>query len=180
MLRLACFFLVAATLIGALMPSSPKSVATANDDGIIYTPQSSGSSYRVANDDSPSSRTMSRGSGGSLRLPRQADGHFYLDAQVNGGIVHFLVDTGASGIALTRADARTAGLALSGGTDRVGEGASGSVLGQWVTLDRFEVGDRTLEDVQAVVIEGGSQSLLGQDVLRGFDIEVHGDEMVLR
>jgi aspartyl protease family protein len=121
------------------------------------------------------------GSGhGALTLERESDGHFYVDARVNGATVHFLVDTGATGIALTRHDARIAGLALDQGRDQVGQGASGAVMGQWVELDRLDVGARSLSNTPAVVLEDGDQSLLGQEVLRGFDIEVHGDEMVLR
>src|SRR5438045_856312 len=46
----------------------------------------------------------------SREIPRSPDGHFYLDAQVNGAQVHFLVDTGASMVALTAADAQRAGI----------------------------------------------------------------------
>src|SRR6185295_1508387 len=48
----------------------------------------------------------------SREIARSADGHFYLDAQVNGAQVRFLVDTGASMVALTPADAQRAGIAL--------------------------------------------------------------------
>lgn len=180
MLRLACFLLIAATMIGALMPSR-KTSPTVEENGVIYTPQSSGSSYRVASESgSGDTPRVIGGSGGSIHLQRESDGHFYVDARINGAQVHFLVDTGASGVALTRTDARSAGLALDTGTEAVGEGASGKVMGQWVRLDRVELGGRTASAVEAVVLEGGTQSLLGQTVLREFDIEVHGDEMVLR
>src|SRR5688500_6079381 len=46
----------------------------------------------------------------SPRLQRSADGHFYVDAQVNGARIRFLVDTGATFVALTAADARRAGI----------------------------------------------------------------------
>ena len=180
MMRLALILLIAATMIGALMPS-PKA-SSVPDNGVIYTPQSSGASYRVASEsavgDTP--QVIAGNRGGAIRLQREDDGHFYIDARVNGASVHFLVDTGASGVALTRGDARSAGLALDKGTDPVGEGAGGQVMGQWVRLDRLDLGSRTVAEVNAVVLEGGAQSLLGQDVLREFDIEVHGDEMVLR
>ena len=57
----------------------------------------------------------------SREISRAPDGHFYLDAQVNGAQVHFLVDTGASMVALTAADAQRAGIALpSGARDGAG------------------------------------------------------------
>jgi aspartyl protease family protein len=180
MWRLVSFIIAASVFIGAMMPSSPPNAAAPNDDGIIYTPQSSGSSYRIVGEGSGGSRGATRSQGGVIRLQREADGHFYVDARVNGGVVHFLVDTGASGVALTQDDARSAGLSLASGSHMVGEGASGAVMGQWAELDRIEVGDRTISDVSAAVLDGGTQSLLGQEVLREFDIEVHGDEMLLR
>src|SRR4051812_26128095 len=50
---------------------------------------------------------------GTVELDREADGHFYADVQVNGATLHMLVDTGATIIALSREDARSAGLATS-------------------------------------------------------------------
>src|SRR5690242_12414577 len=100
MLRIAMFLLIGATMIGALMPSGKKAVATApTDTGIIYTPQSSGSSYRVVDGGGSAASSSSRHlSGGGLHLDRESDGHFYVDAEVNGATVHFLVDTGATGV----------------------------------------------------------------------------------
>lgn len=182
MLRLACFLLIAATMIGALMPSSPDAPGTEADNGIIYTPQSSGSSYRVVGGDSgsDSASSMTASGGGALRLSRESDGHFYADVKINGTPIRFLVDTGASGVALSRSDAQRAGIALGPITETVGEGASGAVLGQWTHLDRVELGGRTATGVNAVVLAGGDMSLLGQSVLREFAIDVRGDEMVLR
>src|SRR5262245_50762121 len=43
-------------------------------------------------------------------VPRQTDGHFYVDAEVNGTRIHFLIDTGSTTVALTEDDARRAGI----------------------------------------------------------------------
>ena len=119
---------------------------------------------------------------GSIQLDRQADGHFYADVRINGNMVHMLVDTGATGIALSRDDARTAGLAPSiGMSDVVGEGADGAVRGEYVRLDRVELGPLSAEGMDAVVLNGGQQSLLGQSFLSKFKtMQVEGDRMVLR
>src|SRR5690349_9244692 len=75
---------------------------------------------------------------GSIVLQRSENGHFYADVEVNGVPVHMLVDTGASGIALSADDARRAGIATSiGMNDVVGQGAGGSVHGDFVTIDRM-------------------------------------------
>lgn len=119
---------------------------------------------------------------GSVELNRSGDGHFYADVTINGAAVHMLVDTGATGIALSREDARSAGLATSiGMNDVVGEGADGAVRGEFAQLDRVELGPLSAEGMNAIILNSGEQSLLGQSFLSKFDsVEIHGDRMVLR
>lgn len=120
--------------------------------------------------------------GDGLVLQRQWDGHFYADTQVNGTTVRMLVDTGASGIALTREDARKAGIGISIGMPNiVGQGAGGEVKGEYVTLDRVSLGGESAQSMPAVVLDGGGQSLLGQAFLSRFaSVEIRGDTMELR
>ena len=119
---------------------------------------------------------------GAVVLQRSENGHFYADVEINGVPVHMLVDTGASGIALSRDDARKAAIATSiGMNDVVGQGADGSVHGEWVTIDRMTLGPKTVEQAPALVLNGGQQSLLGQAFLKQFaSVEIHGDTMTLR
>jgi len=118
----------------------------------------------------------------AIVLQRDANGHFYADVQVNNAPIRFMVDTGATGIALTRDDARRAGLSVSVGMfDVVAEGASGDVKGEWVTLDSVSLGQEEAKKVPAVILDGGQQSLLGQTFLQQFDtVEIKGDRMILR
>ena len=119
---------------------------------------------------------------GTIELRRNADGHFYADVRVNGSYLHMLVDTGASMIALSREDARSAGLATSiGMNDVVGEGADGAVHGEYARLDRVELGPLTAQGLDAVVLNSGQQSLLGQSFLSKFtSVQIEGDRMILR
>jgi len=119
---------------------------------------------------------------GTVELNRNDDGHFYADVQVNGVLVHMLVDTGASTIALSRDDARSVGIATSiGMNDVVGEGADGNVYGEYVKIDRMELGPKTVQGLDGIVLNSGTQSLLGQSFLAKFaSVEIHGDTMVLR
>ena len=119
---------------------------------------------------------------GALEIQRSDNGHFYADVDVNGTKVHMLIDTGATGIALSREDARSAGIATSiGMNDVVGEGADGSVHGEVVTVDRMSLGTARAEAVPAIVLNSGGQSLLGQTFLARFaSVEIHGDTMTLR
>jgi aspartyl protease family protein len=115
-------------------------------------------------------------------LDRHDDGHFYADVEINGTPIEMLVDTGASGVALSEADARKTGIATTiGMSDHVGEGAGGAVYGNVVRIDRIRLGDTEAEGVDGVVLRGGDMSLLGQDFLRRFEsVEIKGDRMVLR
>jgi aspartyl protease family protein len=119
---------------------------------------------------------------GSLEIPRSADGHFYADVDLNGAKLHMLIDTGATQIALSREDARSAGIATSISMPNViGEGADGSIHGEVVTIDRISLGNARAEAMPAVVLNGGGQSLLGQSFLAKFAaVEIHGDTMTLR
>ena len=116
-------------------------------------------------------------------IQRADDGHFYVDAEVNGQLVHFLIDTGASSVVLTMADAKHVGLPFSPGQFSViARGASGDVRGQIVKIGRVAIGHKEAFDVEgAVVDEGLDVSLLGQSFLsRIGTVVIDGDKMVLR
>ena len=116
-------------------------------------------------------------------IERSDDGHFYVDAEVNGQLVHFLIDTGASSVVLTMADAKHVGLPFSPGQFRViARGASGDVSGQILKIGRVAIGGKEAFDVEgAVVADGLDVSLLGQSFLsRIGTLVIDGDKMVLR
>ena len=167
------YALVMLGVFGAMMSNMRASPPPAS-----ATPERAFQEYSARKPESPAPQPAA----GEIRLERAEDGHFYADVQVNGMTLHVLVDTGASGIALTRDDARRAGLATSAGmSEVVGEGASGEVLGEYVTLDRVSLGGVEATDLDAVVLDTGQQSLLGQNFLRQFAaVEIRGDTMLLR
>jgi aspartyl protease family protein len=129
----------------------------------------------------PAARRTSIGNGyASQELKRDSDGHFYVDAQVNGARVRFLVDTGASVVALTPADAQRAGIGLP--SDRSWAiGASGEVEVIPVSIDRLAVGALSANNVRAAVAPSLPVSLLGQSFLSQVGaVEIRDDTMVLR
>ena len=130
----------------------------------------------------PTHRTEPSAPGIEVSLQRSSDRHFYATASVNGHDVRFLVDTGASEIALTEDDARKVGIKFD--PDRyelLGEGASGFVRGQYVNLDTIQIDGIHENGVKAVVVEGAAVSLLGQPFLENIDeIVIRKGEMVLR
>jgi aspartyl protease family protein len=115
-------------------------------------------------------------------LERENNGHFYVYAKVNGELVRFIVDTGASNVALTVEDARRVGLKFEPGEFQyVGEGASGPVRGKLVRLNRVDIEGKTVDDVSGVILEGSNLSLLGQSYLaRMGEVQMVGDTMVLK
>jgi aspartyl protease family protein len=116
-------------------------------------------------------------------LERESNGHFYAHAKVNDReLIHFVVDTGATVVALTLDDAHRLGIPVDPGEFTVvGEGASGPVRGKDIMLDSVEVEGKRVEHVRAVVLEGSNLSLLGQAYLsRMGEVEMSGDYMVLK
>jgi len=118
----------------------------------------------------------------NLTLDRAPDGHFYADVNVGGQATRMMVDTGASVIALTGADAATLGIAWD--ETEVGEvarGANGPILGVLTVLPLVELGSFTAEDVPALIIPDGlSVSLLGQSFLSKVGkVEIAADQMVM-
>jgi aspartyl protease family protein len=121
-------------------------------------------------------------SAGETVLPRAPNGHFYAQASVNGSPVNFLVDTGASMVALTGEDAAAAGLTWSDADVRiVAAGASGPVYGVPVRLDHVNLGGHEASNVEAAIIPKGLDvSLLGQSFLSTIEpVRIEGDRMVL-
>lgn len=116
-------------------------------------------------------------------LERESNGHFYTHAKINDkGLVHFVVDTGASVVVLTVDDARRLGIPVDPAEfEVVGEGASGPVRGKDIMLDSVEVDGKRVENVRAAILEGSSLSLLGQAYLsRMGQVQMSGDYMVLK
>lgn len=120
-------------------------------------------------------------SSGQVTLMVGAGGHFWADGAINGGAVRFMVDTGATSIALSSETARRIGLNYSAGT-RVGvRTASGSTSGFRVVLDTVRVGDITLSGVEALVLEGRYpvDTLLGMSFLSRTQMKRDGDILTL-
>lgn len=115
-------------------------------------------------------------------LPRQNDGHFYANVDVNSNDIRFMVDTGASGIALTGDDAEALGLSWRDDELQVvGRGAGGKVYGKRVRLQSVELGDVHIADVDAVIIPKGLHvSLLGQSFLsKAQTVKIEDNQMVI-
>jgi aspartyl protease family protein len=119
---------------------------------------------------------------GNQRTVLKADGrgHFVTDGQVNGATVRFLVDTGATLIALPAADAKRMGVSYLNAPRGVVNTANGSAVAYKVKLDTVRVGNITINNLDAVVIEGGlTIALLGMSFLNRTEMSHEGETMVL-
>ena len=105
--------------------------------------------------------------GRPAQIVKAADGHYWAQAQVDGRWVKFLVDTGASAVALTGDDARRLGIDLASlDYDRPVITANGPTKAATITLDHVTVAGARVDDVQAMVVPHGlPTSLLGMSYL---------------
>jgi aspartyl protease family protein len=160
--------IVAGGLIGLMLPSGKPRPA---EPRVPTDPRGVVPSYHIG-----------RSRGGETRLARMDNGHFYAEASVNGQPVHLVVDTGASTVALTVADAQRIGIPFSDGDfDVIGSGASGPVRGKMIQLDSVEVDGKEVKHVRGAILEGLDVSLLGQSYLSEIGgVQMSGDQMVLR
>lgn len=125
---------------------------------------------------------LSQTDAGQIVVPRSRDGHYYLQLGINGTNIPFVVDTGATDMVLTQADALKAGLDPET-LNYLGRAntANGQVRTAFVKLDEVTLGDVTDRNVSAVVNEGQmAQSLLGMGYLQRWGrIEITGGELIL-
>jgi len=100
-------------------------------------------------------------------IPKASDGHFWANATVNTRAVRFLVDTGATVVALTPADAQRLGFDARNLTyDREVTTANGRTYAASVNLSVVGIGQSTVHNVDAMVVREGLQtSLLGMSYL---------------
>ena len=122
------------------------------------------------------------GNAEDTELARDDSGKFRIGAIVNGEDTKFLLDTGADTVALSIEDAERLGIEF----DRnafvpIAETASGTGNGAHIQIRSIEIAGQEFHDVDAIVIEGLRDNLLGQSLLRKLGkVEMQGDTMVIR
>ena len=126
--------------------------------------------------------TAGSASAGSQRLLLQGDsqGHFVGNGEINGQAMRFMVDTGATTVALGAPEAKRLGLRYEGGVPvRMGT-ANGVAQGWRLRLDSVRIGDLEVRDVEAVIMPHALPFvLLGNSFLRGFQMSRNNEQMVL-
>ena len=115
-----------------------------------------------------------------VTIVADARGHFLTGGSINGASVKFMVDTGASTVAMDLATARRAGIDLGRGEMGAAGTAGGVVPMVRVKLAKVSVGDVTLYDVEASVLQSPMPYvLLGMSFLNRMEMRRDGSTMVL-
>jgi aspartyl protease family protein len=119
------------------------------------------------------------GSSIQVEIPRSRDGHFYVAGTINGQALTFMVDTGASTVAISQSVAQRLGLS-TGRPVSIGT-AGGMTQGVEFAGVSLKIGGITLNNVRIVVLaEMPGEALLGQNVLRHLEVLQTTDRMLLR
>lgn len=117
-----------------------------------------------------------------VSIGRGDGGHFITHGSINGQNVQFMVDTGATSVAMNSFQARRLGIDfLVTGVEIRANTASANVKAYRVKLDRVKVGDIELTNVDGVVLEGGfpTDVLLGMSWLSRVRMDDQGSTLVL-
>jgi aspartyl protease family protein len=124
---------------------------------------------------------VSLGGGGSrVVLSADSRGHFMTQGAINGRPVTFMLDTGATAIALSADDAQRIGLDYSKGQRVVMNTANGQAPGYRLRLQSVRVGDVEVYDVDAIVSPQSMPFvLLGNSFINRFSMRRDADQMVL-
>ena len=123
----------------------------------------------------------SKGKGGATLYPDRG-GHFFADGLINGTSVRFLVDTGATVVAMSSVTANRIGIDyLKNGRPGMASTPAGYVHTYNISLDSVQVGGITLYNVDGSVIEGNDprEALLGMSFLGQLDMKRDSNKMDL-
>jgi aspartyl protease family protein len=157
--------LVFALLAFALAIFAPRYLGHAPENGVVIA---------KATPETPNSRTIA--------ISRGQNGHFAVEGMVDGRRLSFLVDTGATAVALREGDAARLGIhpAQREYTARIST-ANGVIMAAPVQLNRVEVGDLIVRNVAAMVLpdEALGQNLLGMSFLGQVHWQYQSGQLVL-
>jgi aspartyl protease family protein len=122
----------------------------------------------------------SAGGGTQIVLTAGLGGHFQANGTINGRSVQFMVDTGATNIALSRDEAERIGLNWRNGQQGYTQTANGAVPVSVVSLNEVRVGDVTVHGVNATIVPMPMPMvLLGNSFLTRFQMKRENDTMTL-
>lgn len=121
------------------------------------------------------------GAGGTqIVIAAGSGGHFVTDGAINGQVVRFLVDTGATSVSMGESEAKRLGIDYRRGQAGLARTANGTVTAHRIRLASVRVGDVTVYDVEAIVVPAPMEVvLLGNSFLSRFQMRRDADVLVL-
>jgi len=126
--------------------------------------------------------TVEESAPGEVRVRQAADGHFWVDAELNGRPARFLIDSGATTTSITRTAAERAGIEPSGGMGTMVQTANGIVMVQRGRAASLKVGNIERSGLAVHISDSfGDTNVIGMNFLsslRGWSVE--GRTLVLR
>jgi len=153
-----------------------KVISTSGDQAVI---EQSGKRQTLRVGQAPVSMGAS-GRGNRIVLTQSSGGHFMTAGQINGRAVQFMVDTGATSIAMSTQDAERAGISYKNGQAVQISTANGITQGFRIKLDSVRVGDVEVYAVDAVVTpQSMPYVLLGNSFLTRFQMRRDNHQMTL-
>ena len=125
-------------------------------------------------------RGADSGGGSSIVLPVGPGGHFMANGTINGKSANFMVDTGATMVSMSVAEAERLGLKYSGGRRGLASTAGGTVPVYEVGLSSLRIGEVEVYNLSASVVAADMPFiLLGNNYLSRFNMRREGDTMRL-
>ncbi|MDR5172469.1 TIGR02281 family clan AA aspartic protease [Methylobacillus flagellatus] len=119
--------------------------------------------------------------GGSVTLYADSTGHHFVEGQINGASLRFLVDTGASAIVMNSGDAKYAKIDYKRGIPVSVQTANGVANAYKVVINHVRLNGLVLSQVDGLVMEGGSPAvvLLGMSALNRMEMKREGIALTL-
>jgi aspartyl protease family protein len=160
-----------------------KGVKVISTSGDVAVLEIAGKQHSLRVGDAPAQVGGSSGesaSGSRVVLSAGSGGHFVALGQINGNAVQFIIDTGATAVSLSVAQAQRLGLNYQSGQP-VQMGTANGVVPAWrLKLASVRLGDVVVYDVDSVVSAGAMPYvLLGNSFLSRFQMTRSNDQMVL-
>ena len=158
--------------------SGVKVVSVGSESAVI---EADGARQTLRRGDTPVFVSGSRaGTRQKLVLRADSRGHFVNSGLINGKVIQYMIDTGATTVALSKSDAQRIGLQFEQGQPVMLATGNGNVQGWRIMIESIRVGDIELRNVESVVIpQPMPYVLLGNSFLNAFQMSRSSNEMVL-
>ena len=156
-----------------------KVISTSGDQAVIEQ-DGKRTTLRVGEAPVHMGASKSGGKGNRIVLVAGSGGHFMTAGQINGKAVQFMVDTGATSVAMGAQDAERAGINYKAGRPIMMSTANGNAQGFQIKLASVRIGEVEVFDVDAVVTpQAMPYMLLGNSFLTRFQMSRENDQMTL-